>query len=118
MIEHKSFDVECKGLDDEAGTVELYAAAFGNVDSANEVIQPGAFKNLNDFVDTGWLAVNHDWDRLPIATIDGAEQDAKGLKVKAHFHSTPEAQAVRTTIKERLARGKSVKACYRLQGDR
>lgn len=80
------------------------------MDRANEVIQPGAFKNLGEFVESGWLAVNHDWDRLPIATIDAAEQDGKGLRVRASFHSTPEAQAVRTTIRERLARGKSVKA--------
>jgi hypothetical protein len=109
MIEHKSFAVECKGLDGD-GSVELYAAVFGNVDRAGEVIQPGAFKNLGEFVESGWLAVNHDWDKLPVATIDGATQDAKGLLIKAHFHSTPEAQNVRTTIKERLARGKSVKA--------
>lgn len=110
MIEHKSFDVEWKGLADESGSVELYAAAFGNVDRANERIEPGAFKNLDEFVGSGWLAVNHDWNRLPIATVDHATQDGKGLKITAHFHSTPDAQAVRTTIKERLDRGKSVKA--------
>lgn len=110
MIEHKSFDVEWKGLADDSGSVELYAAAFGNVDRAGERIEPGAFKNLDGFKSGGWLAVNHDWSRLGVATIEDAVQDSKGLKITAHFHSTPDAQAVRTTIKERIDRGKSVKA--------
>lgn len=110
MIEHKSFDVEWKGLDGDSGSVELYAAAFGNVDRANERIEPGAFKNLAQFVADGWLAVNHDWNRLPIAMVEDASQDGKGLLVRAKFHSTPDAQAVRTTVRERLAAGKSVKA--------
>lgn len=110
MIEHKSFDVECKGLDDAAGTVDFYAAAFSNVDRANERIEPGAFKNLDKFMAEGFIAVDHDWKQLPIATVEHAEQDLKGLRVRAHFHSTPHAQAVRTTIKERISRGKSVKA--------
>jgi HK97 family phage prohead protease len=109
-IEHKSFDVECKGIEDESGTVELYAAVFGNVDRTGEVIQPGAFKSLDKFVREGWIAVNHNWDGLGVATIDEAGQDTKGLRIKARFHSTPEAQAVRTTIRERIARGRSVKA--------
>src|SRR4051812_8531147 len=87
MIEHKSFDVEWKGLSDESGSVKLYAAAFGNVDRANERIEPGAFKNLDDFVSSGWLAMNHDWNRLPIATVHRAIQDSKGLRLEAHFHS-------------------------------
>lgn len=110
MIEHKSFDVEWKGLADDSGSVELYAAAFNNVDRAGERIEPGAFKNLDGFKSGGWLAVNHDWSRLGVATIEDAVQDAKGLKITAHFHSTPDAQDVRTKIKERLDRGKSVKA--------
>jgi len=111
MIERKDFDVTCKffeGIDN--GQIDLYAAAFGNVDRAGEVIQPGAFKNLDKFIDEGWLTVSHNWDRLPVATIDAASQDRKGLRVQASFHSTAEAQAVRTTIRERLARGKSVRA--------
>lgn len=110
MIEHKSFDVEWKGLGDESGSVELYAAAFGNIDRAGERIEPGAFKNLDGFKAGGWLAVNHDWSGLGVATIEDADQDAKGLKIKAHFHSDSESQKVRTIIRERIDRGKSVKA--------
>ena len=36
-------------------------------------------------------------------------QDSVGLKVSGAFHSTEEAQAVRTVVRERLAAGKAVK---------
>jgi HK97 family phage prohead protease len=119
MIEHKSYDVTCKWLDDEGGSVDLYAATFHDIDRSNERIEPGAFRNLEKFVNEGWLAVSHDWDRLPIATIDRATQDDKGLRIQASFHSHGEAQSVRAVIKERLSRGKSVKASigYRVLDD-
>lgn len=111
MIEHKNVvDVRWKGLDSDSGSIELYAAVFDVVDKANERIEPFAFKNLAEFVKTGFIAREHDWKALPVATVDSAVQDAKGLRIVAHFHSTPEAQAVRTTVRERLARGKNVGA--------
>jgi uncharacterized protein len=92
------------------GALNLTAAVFGNVDRQGEAIAKGAFTNLDGFAADGWIAVNHDWDALPIATVESASQDGEGLKVAARFHSTPEAQAARTVIRERLERGKSVKA--------
>lgn len=117
MIEHKSFDVELKAGD--AGTVELYAAAFGNIDRQREVIEPGAFANLDEFVKSGWIAINHEWDDLPVASVSSAVQDMAGLRITAEWHSTDEAQACRTVVKERLARGKSVKCSigYRVLDD-
>jgi uncharacterized protein len=117
MIEHKSFDVELKA--DDAGMVELYAAAFGNVDRQREVIAPGAFVNLDEFVKSGWIAVNHEWDDLPVASVASAVQDMSGLRVTAEWHTTDEAQACRTVVKERMARGKAVKCSigYRVLED-
>ena len=46
---------------------------------------------------------------LAVAFPVSAEQDAHGLKITGKFHSTPEAQAVRTVSRERLAAGKAVK---------
>lgn len=109
MIEHKSFDVEFKSFGD-AGEVELYAAVFNNVDRVDEVILPGAFKNLDEFVRDGWLGVNHDMKGMGHATIESAVQDDRGLLLKANFHSTAAAQELRTIVKERKERGKSVKA--------
>jgi uncharacterized protein len=118
IVETKRFDAEIKAVTD-SGTVELYAAAFHNVDRTGEVIEPGAFKNLGEFVTAGWLAINHDWDDLPVASIETATQDGTGLLITAKFHSTPEAQQCRTVVKERLDRGKAVKCSigYRVLQD-
>jgi HK97 family phage prohead protease len=115
--ERKSLPFEVKAADDSL--VELYAAAFSNVDRANEVIEPGAFRNLPEFVLSGWLGVNHEMDDLPVATIETAEQDTYGLKLVCRWHSTAEAQATRTVVKERMERGKEVKCSigYRVTED-
>lgn len=114
-LHYKSLPFAVKAMgDDGPGTFELYAAVFGNVDHHRDVIVPGAFKNLDAFVRDGWGAVNHvNWsDDLGVATIDEASQDAIGLRVKGTFHSTPDSQAIRTKIRERMDRGKSVKCSF------
>ncbi len=111
-LERKTFAFEVKALGDGTagnGSFTIYAAAFGNIDRANEKIEAGAFKNLPTFVEDGFMAVNHDWKALPVGTIDSATQDDVGLLIHGEFHSHPEAQACRTVMRERLARRKSVK---------
>jgi HK97 family phage prohead protease len=108
-LEHKTLQLKVKSLGD-SGQCRIYCAVFGNVDRANEVIAPNAFKNLDDFVRDGFMAVNHQWSNLPIATVDSAVQDSYGLLVSGTFHGTPEAQACRQVMKERLDRGKTVSA--------
>jgi HK97 family phage prohead protease len=100
---------EFKALDD-SGSFELYAAVFGNLDRQGDVIEPGAFSNLDEFVTDGLGLTNHlVYTTLPVALIDSAVQDSHGLKVAGRFHSHPEAQACRTVVTERKAAGKSVK---------
>lgn len=115
-IERKNYPIEVK-IDDDSGTVTLYAAVFGNVDRQGEVIAPGAFKNLDQFTQDGWMAVNHSWNDLGVASIETATQDSTGLLVTAAWYSTPDAQDVRSIVKERIAKGKSVKASigYKVQ---
>jgi len=107
-MQTKGFDWEVKSLDD-AGRFSIYFAAFGNVDRADEVIEPGAFRNLDDFVKAGWIGTNHQMNDLPVGFPVTATQDAKGLLVTGQFHSTPAAQECRTVITERYQAGKSVK---------
>jgi uncharacterized protein len=116
-ISTKQLTAEVKAATD--GELVLYAAAFGNVDRTNEVIEAGAFKNLPEFVASGWIAINHDWDDLPVASVESAEQDGYGLKLTCKWHSTPEAQKCRTIVKERMERGKAVKCSigYRVLED-
>lgn len=109
-LSHKTMSFEVKSLDD-TGHFSLYAAAFGNRDRQGEIITPGAFKNLDEFVKDGWGAVNHTnfGGDLGVAMIDSATQDAKGLLISGVFHSTDDAQRIRTKVRERMERGKSVK---------
>jgi uncharacterized protein len=108
MNQRKSFDLDLKAQDD-SGAFTAYVARFGNVDRTKEVIEPGAFKNVAEFAVDGWVGLNHDMAALPVALIDSAKQDASGLLISARWHGTPEAQACRTVVTERLRAGKSVK---------
>lgn len=109
-LRRKTCDGRFKSLDDSGpGEFTFYAAVFGNVDRDGDVIEPGAFKNLDEFVKDGFVSFNHDWQSLPVAYPVNASQDATGLLITARFHSTPEAQACRTVARERLAAGKAVK---------
>ena len=113
-MEHKMFAaVDLKLRDDSEhpnGVIEAYASTFANWDSVGERPRKGAFsKHLESFLKDGFVALGHDWSGLPIATPIEAYEDDIGLFVRAAFHSTPDAQNVRTVIKERMARGKSVK---------
>lgn len=109
-MEHKLFSPQFKLSDDGAGFIEGYASTFHNFDSVGERVVKGAFQaHLGEFMSDGFVAIGHDWASLPIATPVDAHEDEHGLFVKAAFHSTPQAQAARTVVKERLERGKSVK---------
>lgn len=111
QLQRKSLSLDVKFLEDgpdDAGTVELYAAVFDVVDRVNEVILPGAFLNLDEFVADGCGLKEHRIDDSPIAIVLSAVQDGHGLRIKARFHSTPTAQEVRTIVRERKAEGKSV----------
>jgi uncharacterized protein len=105
----KSLDVEIKGVDGDPGTATAYVAVFGNVDRQGEVIQPGAFTNLESFVKDGWIALSHDFAELPVATVESAMQDEKGLLLSWRWHTTDDAQECRTVVRERMERGKAVK---------
>src|SRR4051812_6855001 len=116
-LEYKACD--CKTEVGESGSLVAYVSVFSNIDHANEKIAPNAFSNLDAFEREGFLAVNHDWSALPIATIKSASQDNFGLKIQALFHGTPEAQAARVVMKERKERGRAVRFSigYRVDDD-
>jgi HK97 family phage prohead protease len=108
MLPHKTLECEFKAIGED-GTFTLYAACFGNLDRQGDIIEAGAFDNLDEFTRDGWIALNHDQQSLPIGYPTAAVQDDKGLRIEGQFHSTPEAQAVRTVARERLRAGKAVK---------
>lgn len=108
-MERKSLYLEIKsaGSTDGPGYLEGYGAYKGNIDSYGDVIRDGAFKGLEEFIVSGFMGEAHAWDKA-VGYIEEAREDDKGLWVKMAFHSTPDAQSLRTKVSERLAAGKSV----------
>lgn len=107
-IEHKSLDLDIKADDStDTGGFSAYFATW-DLDRGGDVIQKGAFKDLDDFKSSGWIALNHDRAALPVAYPVEVSQDDKGLLIVGRYHSTPAAQAVRTVNRERIMAGKSV----------
>lgn len=108
-LQHKIFDAAMELKDGDSGHFSGYFARFGNVDRVGDVIEPGAFKNLDEFATDGWIGVSHDMHALPVAMIDSVRQDEKGLLVSGRFHSHPAAQACRSVVTERMQAGRAVK---------
>lgn len=84
QLEHKNMAFEVKALDD-SGTFEGYGAAFGNIDSWGDVIEPGAFKKSLAAHKKGGtmpaLLWQHD-SRAPLGIWAGVKEDAHGLLVQ------------------------------------
>jgi HK97 family phage prohead protease len=104
-IERKSISFEVKArasdtADDPAGSFEGIGACFNNIDSANDIIPPGAFSEyLPKFLADGFVGgLNHDWDQPIGHPVEATEQPPIGLRFKAVFDDTPDAQAVRVKM--------------------
>lgn len=81
----------------------------GNLDQARHVIFPGTYTPiLEEFNVNGFIAYNHDYSDPPIGYPTVTEERGSRLYSEFAFHSTDEAQAIRTICQERLAAGKSV----------
>ncbi len=106
-LEYKNMPIELKALT-EVGELEGYCSVKHNVDRVGDVIEDGAYVDLDSLVKDGFGAISHNWYGLPIGTVEEARETDKGLYFKMQFHSHPEAQAARTVVKERFERGKSV----------
>ena len=85
------------------------ANVVGTMDRGGDVVAPGAFRAaLPMFLQTGFIALSHAWDALPVAMPVAAEERAGGLWIAATFHTTDAGQAARTVVRERLAHGLQV----------
>ena len=74
------------------------------------MIEPGAFKNLDEFLEIAagsHRATTRSSSPSPIRSTP--QQDDKGLLITGRYHSTPTAQDARTVAKERTHAGKAVK---------
>jgi HK97 family phage prohead protease len=109
--EYKTLALEDLVLDEGtggAGKLAGYASVFNRIDLVGDTVLPGAYtETLPKFVRDGFIAWGHDWDD-PVATVDLAREDDRGLWIEASFHSHPEAQRARQIAAERLERGKTM----------
>jgi len=101
--------IDLKSTESANGGFSGYGSVFGNVDSYDDIVMPGAYtETLPDFLKNGFVSVGHMWSDLPVATFSDALQDDKGLFVVAEFHSDEYSQRARLVTGERIERGKGV----------
>lgn len=110
-MERKGFAFEVKEVTDE-GTIEGYAAVFGNVDKGGDKIMPGAFvESLRKAAQQGRtvkMLFNHDPNQ-PIGVWEDLAEDAKGLWGKGRLvMEVPKAREVHALLKAKALGGLSI----------
>ncbi|GIV50643.1 MAG: hypothetical protein KatS3mg038_1205 [Candidatus Kapaibacterium sp.] len=87
------------------GGITAYASVFDVRSEQGIIIKKGAFAPyLHQLEERGYLLWQHDLNQL-VGMITQAAEDDVGLLINAEWHTTPEAQARRTIVTERLERG-------------
>lgn len=93
ILERKSIPVELKDLDLKEGVIQAYAAAFGNWDDDNDLIEEGAFKKTIKERGPGAkqprvkYLFNHDPDAI-LGVPQTLKEDSKGLYFEARIVPT------------------------------
>lgn len=114
MSELNRRSIELKELseaaDGDPGGFIGYPSRFYDLDSYGDIVMPGAFaKSIPAFLERGFTAHSHDWGYEGVIGYPvEAREDETGLYSETKFHSTPDAQMVRTKVKERIEAGKGV----------
>jgi HK97 family phage prohead protease len=110
-IERKYIDLKDLTVSDEGpGHISGYRAVFNEIDEGGDLIVPGFFKDcIQEYLEAGFTAHSHDWDfDKAVGYPMIAKEDDHGFFVDSEFHSTPDAQLVRTKANERKKAGKRV----------
>lgn len=112
-MEHSSLalaDCDIKFAQSE-GEFSGYGSVFGNIDSKNDIVMPGAFDDVLKSGDPVAVYVNHGWLRgdLPVGTWTGLNQDTKGLFGNASLvMQMPSAVNAYWAMKSKLVNGLSI----------
>jgi HK97 family phage prohead protease len=111
QIERKFIDLKDLTVTDEGpGHISGYRAVFNEIDEGGDLIVPGFFKDcITEYLEAGFTAHSHDWNfDKAVGYPMVAKEDDHGFFVDSEFHSTSDAQAVRTKAVERKKAGKRV----------
>lgn len=112
-MEHKSVslaDCDIKFAQSE-GAFSGYGSIFGNLDSKNDIIMPGAYDDVLKSGNPVAVYVNHGWLRgeLPVGSWSGLKQDTKGLFGNADLvMQMPSAVNAYWAMKSKLVNGLSI----------
>ncbi len=95
---------------DGPGTMVGVPVKFGSLNDRGECFIKGAYaEDIPNFLEIGFNCDAHEWNyRGVIGFPIAAEETDDGLVSTFQFHSTDDAQRVRTKVKERLDNGKAV----------
>lgn len=110
-VEHKFISfASFKARTEGPGGWEGYLSKTGEIDDGGDLILQGAYTDTTpDFLARGFNAESHDWTFSRMIGFPlSAKEDDEGLYVVSQYHSTADAQLVRTKAQERLAAGKGV----------
>jgi len=110
-LERKFIDLKAlKVSDDGPGFIEGYRSVFGEIDEGGDIVVKGFFADgLSEYLESGFTAHSHDWTfKEAVGFPVEAKEDDHGFWVKSQFHSTDDAQDIRTKAKERKEAGKTV----------
>lgn len=101
-----NINFEKKQIDD-SGIFSGYASNFGNIDSHNDIIMPGAFSNVKDINNIN-LLWQHD-KKKPIGKIIEITEDDSGLFVTAKlFTNSPYGSKAYKMLKKGILNGLSI----------
>lgn len=88
VFEYKSISAQIKDVDEAKGIVTGYFSAFGNIDSDNDMIMPGAFtKTLKE----NQKRIKHLWQhdvRYPLSKPSVLKEDGFGLYFESEISKT------------------------------
>lgn len=109
--ERKFIDLKALKVSEEgSGTIEGYRSVFGEIDEGGDIVVKGFFADgISDYLESGFTAHSHDWSfKESVGFPVEAKEDDHGFFVKSQFHSTADAQDIRTKARERKEAGKTV----------
>jgi HK97 family phage prohead protease len=102
VIEYREMPLHMKAATDE-NLFDAWFATWDGPDRAGDIIQKGAFANLEDFRRAGYILHDHKGPEVgyPLEVV----QDNVGLRVIGKWHDTVAAKECRNVVSGRLASG-------------
>lgn len=102
-MERKTVGCSWKAAGSSSGEIVGYASTFGNVDLGGDVVERGAFASTVKKIKRQGIPLLADHVASTanvLGTIFDADEDARGLLIKARFSAADDAQRVRTKLIE------------------